>query len=346
MDIALKFDPNENFKLVTDVYRKPTDANRYLQFSSYHPRHVFRSVVYSSGLRYRRLINCDDTLHRRLDELTLIFENSGYPSKFVNDALEKIKTMPRSLQYKEPDATKQFVTPWLVMYGPGYDEAVIKSKEMNDVLLKSDVWKEDVDAGLKDVVKVVAKRGPNLADMLFKRKRLALGSIYESESITKPCTNSNRGCMCCKMVSKKAEVRTNSKTAIGVGGCCFSRNVIYYMQCQLCQDGYVGKTVETLKDRMNSHRKSFYATLRQVEDIAKIETDDTNILGVHLIKKHQIQAGDGFEKCKDFNKSYKVTILANNVTPSNIRILEQSFIDKLNTLAPFGLNQINSLPGF
>ena len=96
------------------------------------------------------------------------------------------------------------------------------------------------------------------------------------------------------------------------------------------------KTVETLKDRMNSHRKSFYATLRQVEDIAKIETDDTNILGVHLIKKHQIQAGDGFEKCKDFNKSYKVTILANNVTPSNIRILEQSFIDKLNILAPFG----------
>ena len=100
------------------------------------------------------------------------------------------------------------------------------------------------------------------------------------------------------------------------------------------------------KDLMNSHRKSFYATLRQVEDIAKIETDDTNILGVHLIKKHQIQAGDGFEKCKDFNKSYKVTILANNVTPSNIRILERSFIDKLNTLAPFGLNQINSLPGF
>ena len=122
MDISLKFDPTENFNLVTDVYRKPTDANRYLQFTSYHPRHVFSSVVYSSGLRYRRLINCDDALHRRLDELALIFEKSGYPRKFVSEILEKIKIMPRILKYKERSAKKKFVTPWLVMYGPGYDE--------------------------------------------------------------------------------------------------------------------------------------------------------------------------------------------------------------------------------
>ena len=81
------------------------------------------------------------------------------------------------------------------------------------------------------------------------------------------------------------------------------------------------QTAECLKDGMNTHGKSFYATLRQAEDIEKIEIDDTNILGVHLIKKHQITARDDFDKCNDFNKSYKVTILANNVTPNNIRII-------------------------
>ena len=141
-------------------------------------------------------------------------------------------------------------------------------------------------------------------------------------------------------------MKTNHRTAKGVGRSCVSKNVIYCMQCQLCQDGYVGKTVESLKECLNSHRKSFYATLRHVEDVEKIETDDTNILGVHLIKKHQITARDAFDKCKDFNKSYKVSILADDVTPSNIRIIEQSFIGRLNTFAPFGLNQINSLPGF
>ena len=148
------------------------------------------------------------------------------------------------------------------------------------------------------------------------------------------------------MVSKRAEVRTNNRTAKGVG------RILCFQECNLLHAmstlprWVCWKTGESLKERINSHRKSFYATLRQVEDVEKIETDDTNILGVHLIKKHQITARDGFDKCKDFNKSYKVSILANDVTPSNIRIIEQSFIDRLNTLAPFGLNQINSLPGF
>ena len=338
LDINLRLEFAENCIMVTDIYRKPTDANRYLQFTSHHPRHVFSSIVYSAGLRYRRLINCDITLHKRLDELALIFQNSGYPNKMVRDILGRIKIMPRILQYKERDKTKQFITPWLVMYGPGYEETVMKSKEMNSVLLKSNVWEKKVDAGLKDIVKVVTKRGPNLADMLFKRKRLALESFSEGGNITSPCTS--QGCMCCKMVSKKVEVTTNGKRAKSAGGSCASRNVIYYMQCKQCQDGYVGKTVEHLKNRMNSHRKSFYANLRQAENISAVEIDDTNILGLHLITKHQ--------KCSrsDFNKSYEVTILSDSVTPSSLRIVEQSFIDRLNTLAPFGLNQINSIQGF
>ena len=44
LDIQFKFN---NGKLTTDIFRKPTDANRYLYFNSFHPRHTFRSIVYS-----------------------------------------------------------------------------------------------------------------------------------------------------------------------------------------------------------------------------------------------------------------------------------------------------------
>ena len=48
--------------LVTDLFKKPTDANRYLYYNSFHPRHMFRSIVFSQALRYRRIINDDSLL--------------------------------------------------------------------------------------------------------------------------------------------------------------------------------------------------------------------------------------------------------------------------------------------
>ena len=101
LDIQYKFELNG--KLTTDLYRKPTDANRYLEYSSFHPRHVFRSIVYSQGLRYRRIINDDSTLIQRLGELRQAFIRSSYPTLLVDQVLDKIQNLPRSLEYKTTD---------------------------------------------------------------------------------------------------------------------------------------------------------------------------------------------------------------------------------------------------
>ena len=87
--------------LKTDLFRKPTDANRYLNFSSYHPKHTFRSIVYLQSLRYRRIINDDALLSQRLDELKSFFIKSSiqYNIKLINDIVEPIKKTPRSLMY-------------------------------------------------------------------------------------------------------------------------------------------------------------------------------------------------------------------------------------------------------
>lgn len=207
---------------------------------------------------------------------------------------------------------------------------------MNTILQKSEVWKEEVNQGMKEIVKVVAKRGPNLTDKLFKRKRLALGNFCKGGTL--PCLK--KQCMCCQMVAKKEQISIKGKIATSAGGNCSSNNVVYAIQCKLCKIAYVGKTVQKLRDRITGHRKAFYATSKNAENVSSLQKDDTNILGIHLVNSHQKSARN------DFNSLYEVSILQKDISPSRIRIVEQMHIDKFNTLAPFGLNQNSSLDSF
>ena len=67
IDIQFCFDLRG--RLQTDLYVKPTDARSYLNFNSAHPRHTFSGIVYSQCLRLRRIINNQNRLAKRLNEL-------------------------------------------------------------------------------------------------------------------------------------------------------------------------------------------------------------------------------------------------------------------------------------
>ena len=42
-------------KLITSLFVKPTDRHQYLHYSSGHPEHTKRSIIYSQTLRLKRL---------------------------------------------------------------------------------------------------------------------------------------------------------------------------------------------------------------------------------------------------------------------------------------------------
>ena len=189
------------------------------------------------------------------------------------------------------------------------------------------------------MIKVVPRRAPNLKDLLFKRKMLALDT---GRSGTVPCTDVSvvkRGakCQCCKLVSKSDTITSNGIVVKTAGGNCKSCNLIYGATCLLClvNNVYAGKNVQSLHERVNAHRASFYKIL-SLNSLDDVELDDTNVLGYHIFNCHDKQ------ERKDFNSCFKFDIIAYS-TPSNIRVLEQFYIDKLNTRIPFGLNQIDSI---
>ena len=75
--------------------------------SSCHPNFTFSGIVYSQGLRLRRLINNDKRLAEQLDYLKADFLKCMYPVKLLDDIFSKIKDMSRNLEKKDRSDEKE-----------------------------------------------------------------------------------------------------------------------------------------------------------------------------------------------------------------------------------------------
>ena len=53
----------------TDLYIKPTDRHQYLHYTSSHPEHTKKSVVYSQTLRLSRICSEKKDLKKRICEM-------------------------------------------------------------------------------------------------------------------------------------------------------------------------------------------------------------------------------------------------------------------------------------
>ena len=87
----------------------------------------------------------------------------------------------------------------------------------------------------------------------------------------------------------------------------------------------MGKTTESLNNRVNGHRSKFYEVQRHSARSGNTRVgmdnyDDEQILGAHLVHEHKLT------KTKDFNDNYSVSILAHS-RPCTLRKTEQFWIN-------------------
>ena len=68
-------------KLSTDLYIKPTDRHQYLHYSSSHPDHTKKLIVYSQTLRLNRICSVEADFVWDKKEMKLWFLKQGYPEK-------------------------------------------------------------------------------------------------------------------------------------------------------------------------------------------------------------------------------------------------------------------------
>ena len=86
LDLKVKF--NED-KISTDLYIKSTERHQYLHFTSAHPNHTKRSIVYCLGLRVKRLCSEKQDFLKHMREIKLWFLKRGYPENIVDQELGK-----------------------------------------------------------------------------------------------------------------------------------------------------------------------------------------------------------------------------------------------------------------
>ena len=104
--------------LQTTIYRKPTDKNLILHFSSHHPFHIKRNIIYSQIIRYKRIISTKYHLRKELTTLKNIFTARGYPGRLIIQQIQKAKHIPRTQLLKDTTKIKTKKTIFKIPFHP------------------------------------------------------------------------------------------------------------------------------------------------------------------------------------------------------------------------------------
>ena len=81
----------KNCNITTDLYVKYADRQQYLHYTSAHPYHTKKSVVFSQALRLSRLRTFEKDFERHIAGTKQWFAKRDYPQDLKNSETSKVK---------------------------------------------------------------------------------------------------------------------------------------------------------------------------------------------------------------------------------------------------------------
>lgn len=328
----------ENNELKTKLYTKPTDKKQYLHYSSSHPKHIKNSIPYSQALRYRRIITEDNILQIELNQLKLKFTTRDYPTKSVDNNVDKVLSIPRNrtLQYKnqtqQQEDYNKFLKgdsflPLILTYHPtltyNFNNNLkrILQLEWSKLLVENPSLK---DTFLNNTPQIVYKKHKTIASYLtsavFPSPWLGTTEVpttlqHTTATFVTKCLHPL--CKCCLNISDlshltilKNHTLTTTNTLT-----CNTSNIIYLIHCNKCYVNYVGQTKRSLKDRFNNHRSDIKHN-KQTAIGLHFNLPQHNLTNLEIMPLEQLTSNNNNDRLK----------------------LEKLWISQLHTIYPRGLN--------
>ena len=294
----------------TDLYRKETDCIQYLLPTSCHPAHVFNNIPFSLALRLVRICSNTETLKGRFKDLKAMLITRGYNKNVIDGAIKKASEIKRSDALIRVTKVKTERAVLAITYNPmlpsitqivtKHWRSMIKNRHIHEIFPQPPM--------------VAYKQSPNLKQVLC-RARLQCTTRPQRQKIGMlKCTKS---CNVCCYLNKTKEIvsKTNEKfQMVGQFGC-HTTGIIYLVTCSNCRKQYVGQTGRKFYDRVMEH-------LRYIKN-------GTKTLGLHF-KENTCESKD------------MLVQVIEKVMPDteSLRLQRELYwIQKLDTMAPYGLNK-------
>ena len=319
LDVMVKIIPTDDKTLgiATSLYKKPTDNRSFLQRNSYHPPHVFKSVPYSQFLRARTICSETSSFNEAANEIKADLKRSGYSDLELDAALNKAKGVDRETRLNRMKSENKGNT-------ENKASLILSTQFCREVenlrkFINTKLQTIEHIIGNEVSLTIAHRRDSNIADQLFKRRKLATTpSAVTSGTVNKDYNNTSQAChrprcLTCKLMggtSNGGLIVNGQLCKLDMNLDCSDCNVIYVLQCKLCNCGfYVGQTWLALSNRMNNHRAAF-----------KPGNYQKSALALHIAEEHNVNLSD---KLVNFNLG-----IIKKVNRDDLNMHEDIFIEK------------------
>ena len=242
LDTTVYIDKNSMLK--TKVFSKPTDRYNFLHRRSEHPESLKKNIPYGQLLRGKRICSEDLDFDIYSNKLKESFRKRGYTDNDLTNHIQRVNTVTRETaltQVQRPQNTRMVFVTTYNRTNPNIKG--ILQKHWN--LLQLDPRLSEV---FSQPPMIAFKRNKNLGNLLgskyLSNSKVVRKKNHCIQKRCKPCTE-NRSKKCCKQLKDTTTFKSSSTGKIFkiFHKCdCQSKNIVYLMECTICNLQYVGKT--------------------------------------------------------------------------------------------------------
>lgn len=225
-------------RLCTKVFFKATDSHALLYKTSYHPKHVFKSIIKSQLLRFHRICTSIEDFKEATQVLFHSLSSRGYSRSFLRKALRNF--LDPSQEKPPPSLTLPLVM--------DYSTSAIQLARK----IRANLHDHTQEAGFLSNHRLVVayRRRKNLKDLLVSAKVPSLTSFPVKEQANQFISQARwvraRGTR--QVFPTQSNIRPSLK------------NCVYLITCSVCRKQYVGETGNSLSTRFYQYK---YNILRQ-----------------------------------------------------------------------------------
>ena len=325
---------HNNGTLESKLYLKPTNSLSYLERNSFHPRSTFSSLPYGEFVRIKRNCSKPEIYEIFSQKIKQAFINRGYKPAAVEEARLKAATLNRQDMLKtyrnlSHTDTNDVIHPprdnihFVSTFHP--ESAKIRNLITNN-------WKilgtSDITRDLYNTQVIYGfRRNKRLRDLLVHTQIPLPPKPGIRGKSTPHCERSE--CIYCFCLDKSGWITSTTlkkSFTSKINICCQSSNVVYCLQCKVCNKQYVGETKRTFHERVREHFRNIRKGISK-EPLGR----HFNLPGHH-----------------NDPKNLKAYILAFITAPPDskdalkMRLkFELSWIHRLRTSLPMGLNSMD-----